>query len=128
MKDVQRYAAHSGKEISGISQPAAEKLLAYSWPGNVRELRNVVQRAVALTRHDTITLEDLPEKIRTHRAASVLIGGDDPAELVTMEEVERRYVQHVLNAVEGNRTQAARILGMDRKTLYRKLKIADSSA
>lgn len=122
MKDFQHFAAKSNKSVSGISQPAAEKLLAYNWPGNVRELRNVVQRAVALTRHDTITIEDLPEKIRTHKGTSVFIGGDDPTELVTMEEIERRYVQHVLDAVDGNRTQAAKILGMDRKTLYRKLK------
>lgn len=122
MKDVLRFAAEADKRVAGISQPAAEKMLGYNWPGNVRELRNVMQRAVALTRHDTITLEDLPEKIRQHKCSSVFIGGDDPTELVTMEEIERRYVRHVLGALGGNRTQAAKILGMDRKTLYRKLK------
>jgi two-component system response regulator HydG len=122
MKDVLRFAAEADKRVAGISQPAAEKMLAYNWPGNVRELRNVMQRAVALTRHDTITLEDLPEKIRQYKCSSVFIGGDDPTELVTMEEIERRYVRHVLDALGGNRTQAAKILGMDRKTLYRKLK------
>ena len=124
-KDVTRFAADADKRVTGFSQPAAEQLLAYNWPGNVRELRNVIQRAVALTRHDTITVEDLPEKIQKYQSSSVFIGGDDPTELVCMEEIERRYVRHVLDAVDGNRTQAAKILGMDRKTLYRKLKQFD---
>jgi two-component system response regulator HydG len=53
---------------------------------------------------------------------TVFIGGDDPTELVPLEEIERRYIDHVLKAVKQNRTQAARVLGLDRKTLYRKLK------
>ena len=85
-----------------------------------------MERAVALTPYDTITLDDLPEKIRQHRGGTVFIGGDDPTELVSMEEIERRYIDHVLQAVNQNRTQAARILGLDRKTLYRKLKSAES--
>ncbi len=119
---IDRYADSSGKQVSGLAEPAAEKLLAYPWPGNVRELRNVMERAVALTRHDTVTLVDLPEKIRSYRSKAILIGGDDPTELVSLEEVERRYIEHVLKSVDGNRTQAAKILGLDRKTLYRKLK------
>ena len=124
---IDQFAERSGKKVAGISETAAEKLLAYSWPGNVRELRNVMERAVALTRYDSITLEDLPDKIREHQGGTVFIGGEDPTELVSLEEVERRYIEHVLTAVDQNRTQAARILGLDRKTLYRKLKAkADS--
>jgi two-component system response regulator HydG len=119
---IDRFATKSNRQVSGLATPAAEKLLGYSWPGNVRELRNVMERAIALTRHDTITLEDLPEKIRDHRSETILIGADDPTELVTLEEVELRYIEHVLNATGGNRTQAAKILDLDRKTLYRKLK------
>ncbi len=100
----------------------AEKLLAYTWPGNVRELRNVIERAVALTRLDKLTLEDLPEKVRDFRSSQVVIGGSDPGELVPLEEVERRYILHVLECVQGNRTLAAKKLGLDRKTLYRKLR------
>lgn len=118
---VQSFAERSGKNIIGIAEPAAEKLLAYSWPGNVRELRNVIERAVALTRFEKIAVEDLPEKIRNHRSSQVFIGGEDPSELVPMEEIERRYILHVLKSVGGNKTTAARILGLDRKTLYRKL-------
>jgi len=122
---IERLALKSKKPVSGIAEPAAAKLLSYSWPGNVRELRNVMERAVALTAYDTITLEDLPEKIRQHQGGTVFIGGEDPTELVPLEEIERRYIEHVLRAVNDNRTQAARILGLDRKTLYRKLKPDD---
>ncbi len=76
---------------------------------------------MALARHDTLTVEDLPEKIRDYSGRSVLLAGDNPAELVPLEEVERRYILHVLQAVGGNKTLAARTLSLDRKTLYRKL-------
>ena len=112
----------AGKQVVGMSEGVAEKLLAYSWPGNVRELRNVIERAVALTRFDKLTVDDLPEKIRDYRGSQVVIGGNDPGDLVPLEEVERRYVLHVLECVGGNRTLAARTLGLDRKTLYRKLR------
>ena len=104
-----------------MSDGVAEKLLAYSWPGNVRELRNVIERAVALTRFDKLMVEDLPEKIRDYHSSQVIIGGNNPGELVPLEEVERRYILHVFQSVGRNRTLAARTLGLDRKTLYRKL-------
>jgi len=118
---VGTFAKRAGKQIVGIAEPAAEKLLTYSWPGNVRELRNVIERAVALTRFEKIAVEDLPEKIRDYRSSQIFIGGEDPSELVPMEEIERRYILHVLKSVGGNKTTAARVLGLDRKTLYRKL-------
>ncbi len=119
---VEKFASKSQRPIEGLDQAAAERLLAYSWPGNIRELRNVIERAVTLTRHNRLTVEDLPEKIREYRGSTMLIGGDDPTELGTIEEVERRYIAHVLKAVGNNQSQAAKILGVDRKTLYRKLK------
>ncbi|HRX80654.1 MAG TPA: sigma-54 dependent transcriptional regulator, partial [Pirellulaceae bacterium] len=124
---VRILAERAGKPITGISENAAEKLLSYSWPGNVRELRNVIERAVALTRYEQLAVEDLPEKIRNYRSDQVVIAGHDPAELLPMEEVERRYIQHVLKTVGGNKTTAARILGLDRKTLYRKLSTEEAS-
>jgi DNA-binding NtrC family response regulator len=114
-------AARSGKPVVGLSRAAAEKLLAYSWPGNVRELQNAIERAVALTQHEQILIEDLPERIRDYGRADVLVAAGDPSELVPLEVVEQRYVARVLEAVGGNKTLAARILGLDRKTLYRKL-------
>jgi two-component system response regulator HydG len=118
---LERYAAHANREVRGISPSAAEKLLAYHWPGNVRELRNAIERAVALARFDTLSVDDLPEKIRTHRDSHVIVAGRDPSELVSLEEVEARYIQQVMQAAGENKTLAAQILGLDRKTLYRKL-------
>ncbi len=118
---LERYAADSRRDVTGISVQAADRLLGYSWPGNVRELRNVIERAVALTRFEKIAVDDLPKKIRSYRQTQVMLGGDNPAELVTLEEVERRYILHVLRAVGDNKTLAAKMLGLDRKTLYRKL-------
>lgn len=115
-----RFSESENKPVSGLADGVAEKLLGYSWPGNVRELRNVIERAVALTRYDKITVEDLPDKVRNFTGGTVFIGGLDPAELVSMEEIERRYINHVLEACGGNQTQAAHILGLDRKTIYRK--------
>jgi len=116
-----RVTARSGKQVTALSSAAAERLLAYSWPGNVRELENCMERVVALARYDQVQVEDLPEKIRDYRSSHVLLAADDPSELAPMEEVERRYVLRVLDAVSGNKREAARILGFDRKTLYRKL-------
>jgi len=111
----------SGKPTSSISPAVAERLLSYSWPGNIRELRNCVERAVALARFDELMVEDLPEQIRQYKTSHVLVAADDPEALVTLGEVEKRYVQRVMEAVRGNKRQAARILGLDRTTLYRKL-------
>ncbi|NQV22728.1 MAG: sigma-54-dependent Fis family transcriptional regulator [Rhodopirellula sp.] len=119
---IEQFARRSGREITGLSEAAARRLMDYAWPGNVRELRNAMERSVALTRVDQISVDDLPEKIRVYRRTQLDLGSDDPAQLQTLEEVERRYIEHVLKATGNSRTQAARILGLDRKTLYRKLK------
>jgi two-component system response regulator HydG len=114
-------AARANKQVTGISSGAAERLMAYDWPGNVRELQNCIERAVALTRFEHITVDDLPEKIRAYRRSHVLVASDDPSELVPLEEVERRYILRVMEACRGNKTLAAQVLGLGRKTLYRKL-------
>jgi len=118
---LEQFSRRENKQIVGISSKAAERLLTYTWPGNVRELKNCVERAVALAQFDKIMPEDLPEKVRDFRSSHVLVAGANPEELVTMDEVERRYIGRVLEAVGGSKTQAAKILGFDRKTLYRKL-------
>ena len=118
---IERVAKSAGKPVTGLTRPVAERLLSYAWPGNVRELRNVIERAVALTQHDQIVVEDLPEKIRQYRNSRVLATGNDPTELRTLDSIERDYILHVMQAVDGNKSLAARILGLDRKTLYRKL-------
>jgi DNA-binding NtrC family response regulator len=118
---VEQFAMRSDKKISGISNEASEKLLNYTWPGNVRELRNTIERAVVLTRYEKITVDDLPIKIRDYKTSLFLVGSDSPSELIPVQEVERRYILHVLKTVGGNKTLAAKVLGLDRKTLYRKL-------
>src|SRR6266403_1636673 len=115
------HAGKAGKRVGALSPEAAERLLAYAWPGNVRELQNAMERAVALTQYEQVMVDDLPEKIRAYRPSHVLIAADDPSELVPLEEAERRYILRVLESVGGNKTLAARVLGIGRKTLYRKL-------
>lgn len=118
---IEQFAIRSDKQITGISNTASEKLLNYTWPGNVRELRNTIERAFALTAYEKISVDDLPEKISDYNASHFFVGSDKPSELVSVQEVERRYILHVLKTVGGNKTLAAKVLGLDRKTLYRKL-------
>ncbi|WP_434384401.1 helix-turn-helix domain-containing protein [Melittangium boletus] len=105
----------------GLNEAVAERLMNYSWPGNVRELRNCIERAVAVTHTERLAVDDLPEKIRAWRASHVVVASGDPSEFTTLEEVERRYILRVLEEVKGNKSLAAQVLGLDRKTLYRKL-------
>jgi two-component system response regulator HydG len=118
---IQHYATVFDKRVTGLSAAAAERISAYAWPGNVRELQNCVERAVALARFEEVAVEDLPEKIRAYSKSHVVVATDDPTDLVPLEEVEKRYILRVLEAHGGNRTEAAKTLGLDRKTLYRKL-------
>jgi two-component system response regulator HydG len=118
---LQQFSQQTGKKVVGLSQPVAEKLMAYSWPGNIRELQNCIERAVAFTRFDELTVDDLPEKIRNYRATDVDIPGVGLHEVLTIDEVERRYITRVLKQLDGNKTMAAELLGLDRRTLYRKL-------
>jgi DNA-binding NtrC family response regulator len=124
---LDRVAARAQKAVSGISRAAAQKLLEYDWPGNVRELENCVERAVTLTKFEEIAVDDLPEKVSKYESTAMIIAGADPDEMPTLEEVERRYVRRVLKAVGGNKTHAARVLGLDRRTLYRRLERFDES-
>jgi len=120
-KFISDFSRRLNKDVAGLSPNAAEKLQSYDWPGNVRELQNCIERAVALATHELLMVEDFPEKIRNYRPSHLFLAGDDPHDLITLEELERRYIQKVLEAVRGNKTDASRILGLDRKTLYRKL-------
>ena len=126
-EDVLVLAAHFLKRFAreraglGLSADAERALLGYPWPGNVRELQNCIERAVVLARSDCITREDLPEKVRAYRHEQPAPIAAAPLELVALEEVERRYILRVLDAVHGNKSKAAQVLGLDRKTLYRRL-------
>jgi two-component system response regulator HydG len=118
---IDHFAARASKPVTGITPEAAQKLNDYSWPGNVRELGNCIERAIALTRYDKLTIEDLPDKVRAYKPSHVIFPAEDPRDIVPLEEVERRYILRVFEAAGHNRSLAAQLLGVDRKTLYRKL-------
>ena len=128
-------AGRAGKDVRAFHEAAKKALLGYGWPGNVRELENVVERAVALVEGPLIRVDDLPPLAsvgRDRRAAEPRQGApgadaeSDPfaaalARGLTLAELERDYIMKVLAAEGGNKTRAAQRLGLDRKTLYRKL-------
>jgi transcriptional regulator with PAS, ATPase and Fis domain len=125
---LRRIASRVKKPVDGISAPAARMMLAYDWPGNVRELENCMERAVALCRHTDVTVEDLPAKLFEHNASKMVIDSTSPLEMITIDEIARRYVRQVLAATSGNKTHAARVLGIDRRSLYRRLEERDPAA
>jgi len=117
---LEKYRRPLQKEVQGLSPEASRYLLAHAWPGNVRELEATIQRAVTLTKRDVLTPEDLaPDDL----PAAPLGGEASPLHLHdAVREAERRYLQEVLQSVGGQRMRAAQILGISRKTLWKKLK------
>jgi two-component system response regulator HydG len=118
---LRRSQGTSRGAVLGLSSAAAERLTSYPWPGNVRELQNCIERAVALAQFDRVGVDDLPDRIAQFKSSRIAMASSDPATILPMDEVERRYVAQVLDALGGNRASAARMLGIDRRTLYRKL-------
>jgi DNA-binding NtrC family response regulator len=116
-----RFGRDKAGDPLGLSSEAEQLLAAYPWPGNVRELANCMERAVVLARGRYVGTDDLPEKIRDYRQGALRASGVETNELVALEEIERRYILRVLTAVHGNKSRAAQVLGLDRKTLYRRL-------
>jgi DNA-binding NtrC family response regulator len=114
-----RSAARAQKALRGFSEATHKILLGHHWPGNVRELENVVERAVALCEREIIGPEDLPPALRERKNPDRLAGA--VAQGLTLEQLEREYIERVMQAEGGNKTRAAQRLGLDRKTLYRKL-------
>jgi transcriptional regulator with PAS, ATPase and Fis domain len=114
-----RAAERSGKVVKGWREGAKKVLLAYHWPGNVRELENVVERAVALAETDLIGPDDLPRTMQDRKSPDRLATA--VAQGFTLDQLEREYIERILEIEGGNKTRAAQRLGLDRKTLYRKL-------
>jgi DNA-binding NtrC family response regulator len=110
---LQNACARAGRRVE-LSPAAVQALAAYRWPGNVRELENAIERLVVFSRGSVIDADDLPFK-----AAAVDLHERLFADLPSLDEIERRYLLHVLEQVGGNRTRAAEVLGIDRRTLYR---------
>jgi two-component system response regulator HydG len=111
----------AGKEVRALQESAKKALLSYGWPGNVRELENTIERAVALSEGGVIRVEDLPSAMRERRSGEPDTLQSALAQGLTLAQVEREFIQRVLTAEGGNKTRAAQRLGLDRKTLYRKL-------
>jgi DNA-binding NtrC family response regulator len=122
-----RVAERIEKPVTGIAPTAAEKLIEYSWPGNVRELENCIERAVLLTSFSDITVDDLPERVRLHQTGGEAAHGAHE-DLVTLAEMKRRYLRHVISTVRGNKSRAARILDIDRRTLCKHLREDEGSS
>jgi DNA-binding NtrC family response regulator len=114
---LQEASARLGKTVRSISTAAARALLAYRWPGNVRELKNAIDYAVTVAAFDHLSESDLPEAVHARRSHSGEARADDPR----WSAVERQHIEAVLRSVDGNRARAARLLGIDRRTLHRKL-------
>jgi len=110
---LQNACARAGRRIE-LSPAAVSALTAYRWPGNVRELENTIERLVVFSRGSVIDVSDLPFKATGPDLHERLF-----ADLPSLDEIERRYLLHVIEQVGGNRTRAAEVLGIDRRTLYR---------
>ncbi|CAN5911884.1 sigma-54 dependent transcriptional regulator [soil metagenome] len=118
---IQRIARRTSRSPVELGPEASRKLVEYSWPGNVRELENCIERAVAICGPGPIVPEHLPSKIQQYQSARIEIDVQNTTDLITLDEMERRYVRQVLDSVRGNKTHAARVLGIDRRSLYRRL-------
>ena len=123
---LRHYSQSNGKSLPTVSDEAMELLCGYPWPGNIRELENTIERAVALSYQPILTPEDLPRNLREREEAKnpgPIAGngqftiGDTPS----LEEVKKRYLMHVLQQAQGNVSATARILSIDRRSLYRML-------
>ncbi|MSR74345.1 MAG: sigma-54-dependent Fis family transcriptional regulator [Planctomycetes bacterium] len=104
-------AERSGKPVQAISREALALLTRHDWPGNVRELEHAIDRAVSFARQDMLLPEDIPQELSEPRASR----------LMSLDDLEKQHILYVLKTVQGNRQRGAEVLGIDRKTLYRKL-------
>ncbi|MBN2124814.1 MAG: sigma-54-dependent Fis family transcriptional regulator [Deltaproteobacteria bacterium] len=120
---LDRFSEGNRKRVRGFTPQAMDRLIKYEWPGNVRELMNAVERGVVLTRSEYLDEEDLPLAVLGEEEALPAAGtGGAPEESLPLEEVERSTILRTLEAAGGNKSEAARRLGITRKTLHKKLK------
>ncbi|MBI4470180.1 MAG: sigma-54-dependent Fis family transcriptional regulator [Acidobacteria bacterium] len=119
---LRRASPAPGRELA-LSSAASALLTEYAWPGNVRELENTLESAALHARGGLITTEDLPARIQPMRPSRALTASDPQSglyeDLPSLDELQKRYLLHVLKSAGGNRSRAAEILGVDRRTLYR---------
>jgi two-component system response regulator HydG len=125
---LERSAARAKKGDMVLSPQVSAMLLAYDWPGNVRELENCIERAVALARWNHLSAEDLPPKVSLSRASASAGSAGESDEILTLDELDRRYIDRAIKLLDGNKARAATLLGLDRRTLYRRLEKYDAAA
>jgi len=113
---LRKYAGENEKLVPRISTEALDLMVNYLWPGNVREMENVLERAVTLSHHSVILPEDLPRRLRGEPSAAHI---KSLPSHIPLSELEKLYIQKVLEETGGNKKKAADILGIDRRTLYR---------
>ncbi len=120
---LREFARENDKRLNDFTVDALQALMTYRWPGNVRELRTAVEHAVVLAKGDTIALRDLPVAVRSGGVSSVELEGRSApgADTMTVKEAEKQLIVRALRETRGNRTQAAKRIGMSRRTLHRKL-------
>ncbi|MBE7561349.1 sigma-54-dependent Fis family transcriptional regulator, partial [bacterium] len=112
-----RFAEETAKRVSGMAPDCMARLVRYAWPGNVRELENVIERAVVLTRNAVLQPEDLPAELNGRAARAV----PEVQVGTTLAEMEQALILRTLEAVDGNRTRAAEMLGISIRTIRNKL-------
>jgi DNA-binding NtrC family response regulator len=117
---MRKFGNQSRRHLDGVEPEALAALTRYPWPGNVRELEHTIERAVLLGKRALIGLEDLPSSF-AGRSDEVFPVAEAVAKSYTLRDLERDYIMRVMETTNGNKTEAARILGVDRTTLYRKL-------
>jgi DNA-binding NtrC family response regulator len=116
---ISKYCQRNDSELKILTPEALEALQKYFWPGNVRELENCIERAVLLSRNDKIDVDDFPTKIREGRKIKVV--SEEAPETPTLESIEKAYIYYIMDQTKGKKSKAAKLLGIDNSTLYRKL-------
>jgi DNA-binding NtrC family response regulator len=114
-----KFASRTKSQVKRVSSQAMKLLTSYRWPGNVRELENTIERAILMNRTDTLDVTDFSEKLSQVEPVA-LVKDADPA-TPTLEFIEKAYIQYVMTQTRGKKAEAAKILGIDSSTLYRKL-------
>ena len=117
---IQKFSRQSHRAVTGIEPDALAALMSHRWPGNIRELEHTIERAVLLGTENRITLRNLPPQIIARQDGAPPLT-QAVAKGYTLRELEKEYIKRVLESTRGNKTEAAKILGVDRTTLYRKL-------